>query len=560
VAPSAPPDVDGGDGRTHRGAECESTLATPSQPGPPGRPSGQAHNPPPSRRDVPSASGEGPTDGVGPVTLSGPERSVLAVLRAETELPVDEEELARRLGQGLDQVRGSLQRLKSKHLVVVEEEHETLRRLTPRGEAAVAGGLPERRFLDALRRRGSLTPDQAVEEGLSEEECSASIGILRRRRLLADGLPFRWREGAVPPDGLLPEETVLKQVANGDEEPDEAIVEALERRGLVRVERRSRKRWAPSEEGRRLPLADGSKELLGAITPALLSSGTWKDREFRPYDVRAPVPFVTGARPNPYVAWLEEFEEILVGLGFEQAEGPLLETEFWNNDVLFMPQDHPARSVHDVLSVEDVIGHPPQADLLARVAAAHEGRPLPGESEPLGPGWTTRYDPAIAARPVLRSQTTAVSARYLARRPAPPFRMYSIDRNFRKEEVDARHHLEFGQCEGIVGQEGVSIRDLVGLFRAFARAIGTPELRIRPSYFPFTEPSIEGYVRHPRLGWIEVFPGGLLRPEVLRPLGIDVPVIAWGAGITRVAMVALGRNDIRELFMDDVVELAGGGT
>jgi len=507
---------------------------------------------------VPGASGDAP-DGAVPVALSGPERSVLAVLRALTDLPVDEEELARQLGQGLDVVRGSLQRLKSKGLVVVEEEHETLRHLTPRGQAAVSNGLPERRFLDALARRGSLTPDEAGAEGLSEEERSAAIGILRRRGLLADGLPFRWREGASPPEGPLPEEIVLKQVANEEEQVDAAVVESLERRGLVRTEHRSRKQWAPSDEGRRMPLGGEGRELLGALTPGLLTSGGWKGREFRPYDVRAPVPFLTGARPNPYVAWLEEFEEILIGLGFEQAEGPLLETEFWNNDVLFMPQDHPARSIHDALAVEGVVGHLPSADLLARVAAAHEGRPLPGESDPLGPGWTTHYDPTIAARPVLRSQTTAVSARFLARHPVPPFRMYSIDRNFRREEVDARHHLEFGQCEGIVGQEGVSLRDLVGLFRAFAEAMGAPELRIRPSYFPFTEPSIEGYVRHPQLGWIEVFPGGLFRPEVLRPLGIDVPVIAWGAGITRLAMVALGRNDIRDLFVDDVGDLSGGG-
>lgn len=481
------------------------------------------------------------------------------MLRTVAELPIDEEELAQRLGLGGDQVRGTLQRLRSKHLVVVEEEHETIRRLTPRGAAAVEGGLPERKLIDALRRRGSLSVEELAAERLREEERAAAIGILRRRGWLAEGVPLRWAEGSTPPEGLLPEEIVLRQVADGAEEIDEAVRDALERRGLVKTERRSRKRWAPSEEGRRLALPAEGEEQTGALTSALLTSGAWRDRTFRPYDVRAPVPFLTGARPNPYLAWLEEFEEILIGLGFEQSEGPLLETEFWNNDVLFMPQDHPARSIHDALSVEDVTGHLPPPDLLARVAAAHEGRPLPGDSAPLGPGWPGEYDPRIAARPTLRSQTTAVSARFLARHPTPPFRMFSIDRNFRREEVDARHHLEFAQCEGIVGEEGLSIRDLVGLFRTFAEAIGVPDLKIRPSYFPFTEPSIEGYVRHPQLGWMEIFPGGIFRPEVLRPLGIEVPVIAWGAGITRLAMVALGRSDIRELFLDDLDELRGGG-
>ena len=508
---------------------------------------------------MPGASTDAP-DGAVPISLSGPERSVLAALRASDELPIEEGRLAEELGLAPDAVRGSLQRLRSKHLVAVEEEHWSDRRLTPRGEAALANGLPERRLLDALRRPGgTLATDLGAVEGLSDEERSAAIGILRRRHYLEDGLPFRLREGAPGPDESLPEELVLKQVANGEEEVDEPIYTVLERRGLVRTEHRSRKRWTPTDEGRRMAIAAADESLLGSLTPELLRTGGWKSRSFRPYDVRAPVPFITGARPNAYAAWLEEVEEILLGLGFEQVEGPQLETEFWNNDVLFMPQDHPSRSVHDALSVEGLSGHPPPEGLLARVAAVHEGRSLPGEDRPIGPGWGVPYDPAIAARPVLRSQTTAVSARFLAGRPTPPFRVFSVDRNFRREEVDARHHIEFTQCEGIIGEEGIDLRHLVGIFRSFAEAIGIRELKIRPSYFPFTEPSIEGYVRHPRFGWMEVLPGGVFRPEVLRPLGIDVPVIAWGIGIGRLALVALGKNDLRELFADDLAVLESGG-
>ncbi len=499
-------------------------------------------------------------EGATPISLSPPEQKVLTALRNARELPIDEEQVGVDSGLAPDQVRGSLQRLRSKHLAVLEEENLTVRSLSPRGEAAARAGLPERRFLEALRRRGGrLTVEEATAEGLSEEERSAAIGILRRRKMLADGFPFRLADGGDVGDHLLPEEVVLKQVANEEDDLDEAILAALERRGLVRIEHRSVKRWGPSEEGRRLALDDPDAPLWGALTPADLASGAWKGRTYRPYDVRVTVPYARGARENPYVAWLDEFADILVGLGFEETLGPLLETEFWNNDVLFMPQDHPARSIHDAFWPEGVTGKLPPADLLGRVAAAHEGRALPGETTPLGPGWGGRYDPTIASRPVLRSQTTAVSARFLARGPAPPFRTFSIDRNFRVESVDARHHLEFQQCEGIVGEDGVTLRHLVGIFRELCEAIGIPELKIRPSYFPFTEPSIEGYVRHPRLGWIEVLPGGLFRPEVLRPLGVEVPVAAWGIGITRLAMVALGKSDIRELFCDDLDLLTRGG-
>ncbi|EQD54611.1 phenylalanyl-tRNA synthetase subunit alpha, partial [mine drainage metagenome] len=192
---------------------------------------------------------------------------------------------------------------------------------------------------------------------------------------------------------LRPQEVVLKQVANEEDEVDEAVVSALERRGLVRIEHRSIKRWGVSDEGRRLALAADGVDQLGALTVRDLADGTWRDRGFRAYDVRAAVPYARAPRENPYRAWLDEFADLLVGLGFEETEGPLLETEFWNNDVLFMPQDHPARSIHDAFSPVGLRGRLPREDLLAGVAAVHEGRPIPGEATPLGPGWgdgTTR--------------------------------------------------------------------------------------------------------------------------------------------------------------------------
>jgi phenylalanyl-tRNA synthetase alpha chain len=504
--------------------------------------------------DGPSTPGPGDLR----LDLSPPERALLRALQQHPETLREESDLSEELALPEDTTRGSLQRLRSKQLVLTEEEHVEHRRLTPRGEDALRKGLPERRLLQLLGAAPEgVPPDQLEAQGFDAEERSAAIGRLRRLGLLADGVPLRPREGVELPSSL-PEERGLREV-HDEVGPSDAIAFAsLKKRGLVVVEVETIRRWRPSPEGAALVLAESAVPLLGAVTPELLLSGAWRAGEFRPYDVRANVPFVAAPRPHPYVAWLREFEEILVGLGFEQAEGPLLETEFWNDDVLFMPQEHPARSIHDALSVAAATGHAPAVHLLERVAAAHEGRPLSTGELPLSPGWRYPYDRLVAQRPVLRSQTTAVSARYLARGPKPPFRMYCLDRNFRRDAVDATHHVEFRQCEGLLGGEGVSLRHLVGVFRSLAEAIGIKDVKIRPSYFPFTEPSIEGYVRHPRLGWIEVLPGGMFRPEVLRPLGISVPVAAWGIGVTRLAMVSLGVNDIRELFEDDVQRLAGG--
>jgi phenylalanyl-tRNA synthetase alpha chain len=512
---------------------------------------------------MPDEEADSDPSSAAPLTLSVPERRVLEALRVcPPGASLEEGAIPAALGLPPEAVRGSLQRLRSKHLALVDEEHSETHQLTARGARAMEQGLPERRLLATLIASGGslpVEPEGAASGGLSPEERSAAVGILRRRGFLAEGVPFRLAAAHPPTDQPLPEETVLANVRDGAKAVDDPVLQQLKKRGLVTVERRSAKHWSASPEGRQLPLPSDDRPLLGALTPRLLAAGDWREGDFRPYDVRAPVPYVTGARPHPYLAWVREFEEILVGLGFEQSEGPLLETEFWNADVLFMPQEHPARSIHDVLSVKSVTAGPPNADLLERVRAVHEGRPLPGEHEAIAPGWRAPYDTEVARRPVLRSQTTAVSARFLARHPTPPFRMFCLDRNFRRDAVDATHHVEFGRCEGILGEEGVSLRHLVGVFRELAKAIGIHELKIRPSYFPFTEPSIEGYVKHPRLGWIEVFPGGLFRPEVLRPLGIEVPVAAWGIGITRLAMISLGVNDIRELFLDDLDRLRGKG-
>ncbi|MCI4350299.1 MAG: phenylalanine--tRNA ligase subunit alpha [Thermoplasmata archaeon] len=503
-----------------------------------------------------------PPDDPGPaasaITLSDSERRLLVALRDLTQGPASEEELAATTGLPADHVRGSLQRLRSKHLAVVDEQHASRPVLTARGRAAQEVGLPERRLLRFLTDlKLPIGPEDLPSGLLTPDERSPAIGLLRRYGYLAEGVPLRLRPESPPASTPLPDEIALEAVASGGVDLATAGSGSPRRRGLVEVERTTARRWAASEEGRQLPMAAGNATLQGAVTPALLRDGGWEDAAFRPYDVRATVPFVTGPRPHPYATWLRQFEEILVGLGFSEARGPLLETEFWNGDVLFMPQEHPARSIHDVLSVEGVVGHPPAADLLEKVAAAHEGRPLPGESRPMSPGWRASYDRAFAARPVLRSQTTAVSARFMAANPEPPFRVYCLDRNFRRDAVDATHHIEFAQCEGILGEEGVTLRHLVGVFQALTDALGLGELKIRPSYFPFTEPSIEGYVRHPRLGWIEVFPGGLFRPEVLRPLGVRVPVAAWGIGVMRLAMIALGVDDIRQVYDDDLGRLRG---
>ncbi|MBI5036094.1 phenylalanine--tRNA ligase subunit alpha, partial [Candidatus Micrarchaeota archaeon] len=243
--------------------------------------------------------------------------------------------------------------------------------------------------------------------------------------------------------------------------------------------------------------------------------------------------------------------EKLVGLGFEEEHGPLVELEFWNMDALFMAQDHPAREIHDVFMLEDPTkGEILDKEVVEQAKKAHE-EGLEGSK-----GWRYRWDPEIAVRLVLRSQTTAVSARRLAKGIKPPLRMFSIGRVFRPDEIDWSHFIEFNHCEGIVVDENVNFRELLGYLKRFAvEVFNAEEVKFAPSYFPFTEPSVELYAKIPGRGWAEVGGAGMFRPEMLSALGIKVPVLAWGLGVDRLAMLSLGINDIRDLFSSDLALL-----
>jgi phenylalanyl-tRNA synthetase alpha chain len=219
-------------------------------------------------------------------------------------------------------------------------------------------------------------------------------------------------------------------------------------------------------------------------------------------------------------------------------------------DALFMPQFHPAREIHDVYSVADPTHArelpEPQA---TNVAAAHRDGGDTGST-----GWRYEFDRERTARLVLRSQGTSLSARWLHRARVPG-KYFAIARCFRYDQVDSTHAPDFFQIEGIVAGQEITFRELLGLLTVFAHEVArADEIRFVPAYFPFTEPSVEVHMRHPRIGWMELGGAGIFRPEVTLPQGVapDVQVIAWGLGLDRMAMVALGIDDIRDLFTPDL--------
>jgi len=288
---------------------------------------------------------------------------------------------------------------------------------------------------------------------------------------------------------------------------------------------------------------------IAQLTPDMIIYGKWKTQKFRKYDVNAPAPKIFAAKKQPYVQFVENIRRKLIAMGFQEMKGDYVESSFWNADALFMPQDHPARGIHDAFYLKNPkTGSLPDENLVAKVKATQEGGWITGST-----GWGTEWTKEFAQKLMMRSQTTCLSARKLAEHGDKPGMFFSIDKVFRYDVIDATHLAEFDHCEGIIIGENLTFRHLLGVLKNFADMVGAEDVRYKPGYFPYTEPSCELFMKLPKLGWVEMGGAGMFRPEVLRPLGIEKSnVLAWGLGLGRLAMFKLGLNDIRQLYSDDI--------
>lgn len=257
----------------------------------------------------------------------------------------------------------------------------------------------------------------------------------------------------------------------------------------------------------------GKKPATGEIaqlTPGLLKTGKWRGLPFRRYDVGAPAPQVWPGKRHIVAQFLETVRRIWLEMGFKEMTGPMAEAAFWNFDALYQPQDHPARDMADTfyLNPPATCSLPDKA-LVERVGQTHANGWTTGSS-----GWKYGWSSGTAAQACLRTHTTAVSARTLAslKKTDLPAKYFSIGRCFRNETLDWKHLCEFYQVDGIVADESVTFRHLLGYLKRFYTKLGFPHARFRPSYFPYTEMSTEIEVWDPvKKAWLELGGAGNLQ-------------------------------------------------
>ncbi|WP_226011695.1 phenylalanine--tRNA ligase subunit alpha [Halomicrobium salinisoli] len=449
---------------------------------------------------------------------------------------------------------GAAFELEDEGLVTVSEETVESVSLTDEGRQYLDEDLPEVRFYRAAIGAGAA--DEPAEmgpviggAGLEGDAVDIALSNFARKGYgEIDSGSVRADPDADPDADS--EAAALEAVESGDADGvDGDALDQLERRGLVERSESTVRSVRLTDDGV-TALMEGveAAETVGEVTPELLTSGEWADVEFAEYNVEADAETVQGGKEHVLRQTANRVKDVLVGMGFKEMQGPHADAQFWINDCLFMPQDHPARTHWDqfALSNPEEIDHLPE-DLVERVRSAH----LEGVGED-GEGYHSPWTEDVARRVDLRGHTTSLSMRYLSGEQIgdlePPERYFSVEKVYRNDTLDPTHLLEFFQIEGWVMAEDLSVRDLMGTFTEFYEQFGITDLEFKPHYNPYTEPSFELFGTHPETGEIvEVGNSGIFRDEVLEPLGVDCDVMAWGLSLERLLMLMYGFEDIRDV-------------
>jgi phenylalanyl-tRNA synthetase alpha chain len=445
-------------------------------------------------------------------------------------------------GLNKGQIERICQELLAKKLISIEVAERKKFELSEEGKEYLEKGLPERIVLNLIfsgvNDVGNLS--------LKYEKANIGIIWLKNKGLIKiiRGSIEVEKDAEKYLNEKFPEEILLEKIRLGiyeenlnEEEKD--ILENLLKRKLVVEKIEKIRKVKITEIGLKEELE--IEEEITQLTPEILFKKEWKYKKLKEYElIDAGKKYV--AKEHFYNRIIKEVREFLISLGFREFKGPIVEINFWNCDALFMPSFHPARDIHDIFYVETEKKGKVEKEIFEKVKNEHLK-------------YWKEFDEELSKQIILRSQNTAISARVLylisKGKIKIPLKMFAIDRVFRPDTIDAKHFIEFDQLEGIVVDEDLSFVNLLGYLKELVKIFGAKEVKFKPAYFPFTEPSVEVYVKI-KNSYVEIGGAGIFREEVTRPFGIDFPVLAWGMGIGRLAMLKTNVNDIRDLMSQNI--------
>lgn len=471
-------------------------------------------------------------------------------------LPISE--IEKKSGLDSTSVLRALKFLERKGLVSIKSSGKTLVDLGVNGIYYKKNHLPERKVLLTLEKKNHLSLDEAKKlSKLSENEFKVSLGVLKNKALieLNNGkISLKASKEEIVKKSLEEQFLDILPVEKNSLSPEQmfAFDNLRKRKDIINIYEENSLSFELTKLGKEIAGKNISSNLIEEVTTEIIKK-TDKNIKFRKYDIQAPVPRITAGRRHFINKSIDEGKKIWTDLGFKEMSGSKAVTSFWNFDALFTPQDHPVREMQDTFFIKDVEGSLPKKEIVDKVKKSHEIGV--GGSK----GWKYEWNENNAKKVVLRTHTTCLSAKTLSslKESDVPSKFFAIGKCFRNETVDWSHGFEFNQSEGIVVDPNANFSHLLGYLKEFYKKMGFEKIRFRPSFFPYTEPSLEIYAFHPEKKiWLEIGGAGIFRPEVTIPLlGKAVPVLAWGPGFDRVMMMAHGIQDLRELYKNDIKDL-----
>ncbi|MEK6842507.1 MAG: phenylalanine--tRNA ligase subunit alpha [Nanoarchaeota archaeon] len=454
----------------------------------------------------------------------------------------------------------ALEFLEKKNIVKLVHEKKKIVELGINGILYRKKELPERKLLNFLREKRIVVFEDAQKpSGLSEEEFKAAIGVLKRKRMIElKNKRIILNANNQEISKKLPEEFFLESLPlnfeNLTKEQKETFNSLHGRKEIVYLKDEKTIEIEITALGKEIAESKiKTNNLIEQITPELLKKdSSWKGKRFRRYDLNSKVPKIYGGKRHFVNQASDYARKVWTEMGFKEMSGNLVESSFWNFDALFTAQDHPVREMQDTFFI-NAESELPDKKTIQSVKESHE-KGIHGSK-----GWQYSWNEKEARKTILRTHTTAVSARTLSRlkKDEIPGKFFAIGKVFRNETLDWKHGFEFNQTEGIVVDKNANFRHLLGYLKQFFSKMGFEKIRFRPSFFPYTEPSVEIDVWHPeRKIWFELGGAGIFRPEVVVPLfGENIPVLAWGPGFDRMLMDYYNIKDLRELYKNNITQL-----
>jgi len=454
----------------------------------------------------------------------------------------------------------ALEFLKNKGIIDLSYEKKIIVDLDINGILYRKKELPERKLLDVLGEKRILPLEEAGKLAkLSDEELKASIGSLKKKSLIdIKNKRIILNLGAGTISKKMPEEIFLESLPldynSLSADQIQVFKDLQKRKNMVRTKEEKATKISVTPLGKEAVNSKiKSSDLIEQVTPEIIKSESlWRGKKFRRYDVLSQVPSINGGKRHFVNQAADYGRKIWTEMGFKEMTANMLVSSFWNFDALFTAQDHPVREMQDTFFINQK-AELPDKEIVKKVKESHE-QGVAGSR-----GWQYQWDEEEAKKMVLRTHTTSISSQTLSRldKNKLPQKFFALGKCFRNETVDWSHGFEFNQTEGIVVDRNANFRHLLGYLKQFFKKMGFENIRFRPGYFPYTEPSVEiDAWNEDKKVWLEIGGAGIFRPEVTIPLlGEQIPVLAWGPGFDRVLMDYYQIKDLRDLYKNDLAQL-----